>query len=263
MNSDFSSEKGMNGPISKGPRRLPGRGQVLPLMIPGGSEDPRVSVMGMAMTQHGCDMRYLEGEQEGYLTVYIRREFEVDDPASLKAFALQVDYDDGFIAFINGREVARANVSGSRVPHDQDAAGGHEAGSAETFWLDPATISLNAGRNVLAIQGHNYKIDSSDFTLIPELLEAPEMEGEPSIRRPLGIDELQHLLHVRGIYAKRQLQAVLGEFWENHFTTDYDKVVEYLEDMEDENGYGLSEEQAEAEAVHVEYEDANSFIEMP
>ena len=205
------------------------------------------------------DMRYLEGEQEGYLTVYIRREFEVDDPASLKAFALQVDYDDGFIAFINGREVARANVSGSRVPHDQDAAGGHEAGSAETFWLDPATISLNAGRNVLAIQGHNYKIDSSDFTLIPELLEAPVMEGEPSIRRPLGIDELQHLLHVRGIYAKRQLQAVLGEFWENHFTTDYDKVVEYLEDMEDENGYGLSEEQAEAEAVHVEYEEYEFF----
>ena len=38
----------------------------------------------------------------------------------------------------------------------------------------------------------------------------------------------QHLLHLRGIYSRRQLQAALAEFWENHFTTDFDKVEEYL-----------------------------------
>ena len=27
-------------------------------------------------------------------------------------------------------------------------------------------------------------------------------------------------------------QLGLGEFWGNHFTTDYDKLVEYLEDLD-------------------------------
>ena len=48
-----------------------------------------------------------------------------------------------------------------------------------------------------------------------------------------GLSELQELVHLRGIYAERQLQAVLGEFWENHFTTDYEKQVEYLKDIDE------------------------------
>ena len=53
---------------------------------------------------------------------------------------------------------------------------------------------------------------------------------------------------------------MLGEFWENHFTTDYDKLVEYLEDVEDSNGdESISDNQAEQEAAQMEYQEYEFF----
>ena len=47
--------------------------------------------------------------------------------------------------------------------------GNHEAGTPETFALGAAADFLVAGTNVLAIEGHNTSLGSSDFSLIPEL----------------------------------------------------------------------------------------------
>ena len=77
------------------------------------------------------------------------------------------------------------------------------------------------------------------------------------------VDALQQLIHARGIYDPHQLQAVMAEFWENHFTTDYDKTAEFLEEIEDMSGDEvISESQAEAEAAQLEYRSINSFMIM-
>ena len=45
--------------------------------------------------------------QNGYSSVFLRRAFTVGSPADVRSLILRVKVDDGFIAWINGREVAR------------------------------------------------------------------------------------------------------------------------------------------------------------
>jgi hypothetical protein len=43
-----------------------------------------------------------------YVSVYLRRKFAIANPEQLQNLILSVDYDDGFIAYLNGTEVARS-----------------------------------------------------------------------------------------------------------------------------------------------------------
>lgn len=209
------------------------------------------------------DMRFYEDTptepgQPGYLSLFIRRTFEMRNKDDIKQLILRVDYDDGFIAYLNGREVARANIEGA-ARFNTKATRAHEAGSPEDFNITQHLGLLNEGKNVLAVQVHNDKITSNDLTMIPELVQQTKLDVPP-VKRIKNIESLQQLVHLRGIYSRRQLQTVLGEFWENHFTTDYDKLVEYLEDVEDSNGdESISDNQAEQEAAQMEYQEYEFF----
>jgi hypothetical protein len=128
----------------------------------------------------GDDCEELVDMQGSYSSIYMRRAFSVANPEAISQLTLAVDYDDGFVAYINGKEVARANVTGSPPLHDtladdavpSDGDDGHEARGWQglppvQFPLDPSV--LDPGRNVLAIQGHNRSRGSGDFSLIPSL----------------------------------------------------------------------------------------------
>ena len=105
-----------------------------------------------------------------YLSLYARKTFQVPDPAALSRLVLRIDWDDGFVAHLNGKEVARANLGreGTRVPFDQPATR-HEAGVPAELDLGIASNLLRAGENVLAVQVHNDNLTSSDLTLWVEL----------------------------------------------------------------------------------------------
>ena len=102
------------------------------------------------------------------LSLYLRTEFEIDErEAQLPGpWILEVDYDDGFVAYLDGREVARGNLgeTGERIGHRRAADGFHEAGNAERSPLTGAQ-GLQPGRHVLAMQAHNVSFGSSDFLL--------------------------------------------------------------------------------------------------
>ena len=63
-------------------------------------------------------------------TAYVRTEFEVADPASVDVLRLAMQYDDGYIAYLNGAEIARRNAP-SLVPAANLASGGASTGSSE------------------------------------------------------------------------------------------------------------------------------------
>jgi spore coat protein CotH len=109
------------------------------------------------------DMRY------SYATVAIRKKFTLTDISSIDSLVLQMNYDDGFVAYINGEEVARSNVSGANPGHDTLADSNHEQGTFETFNLSAHLDIVREGENVIAIQGHNVNLTSSDFSLSPIL----------------------------------------------------------------------------------------------
>jgi hypothetical protein len=110
----------------------------------------------------------------GTLSIYLRTSFEISDLESLNSLILDIDYDDAFVAYINGIEVARENINGSPHPYNSGTIQDHEAlmysgGAPERFVITDPNSFLIEGENILSIQGHNISNTSSDFTLIPFL----------------------------------------------------------------------------------------------
>ncbi|MCP3933374.1 MAG: T9SS type A sorting domain-containing protein [Bacteroidetes bacterium] len=106
---------------------------------------------------------------EGVSSVYIRYSFTIESKAQIASLLLDVDYDDGFIAYLNGMEVARANVS-DPVSWNMELATQHEASMYEGGNPERFTISLfiedllETGENTLAVEVHNKSSNSSDLS---------------------------------------------------------------------------------------------------
>jgi hypothetical protein len=107
--------------------------------------------------------------QYTYSSVYARRAFTVDNPSSISRLTLSIDYDDGFVAYLNGVEIARENVTGNPPAYNALADISHEAGVFPTSKYDVDPALLVPGTNVLSIQGHNVELFSSDLSIIPWL----------------------------------------------------------------------------------------------
>ena len=111
----------------------------------------------------------------GTLSVYLRKNFNITNINDIISLILDIDYDDAFVAYINGVEVTRANIGGVPPPFDSgDISTDHEAqiysgGLPDRFVLSNLNSFLVEGENVLAIQAHNISSTSTDFTIIPFL----------------------------------------------------------------------------------------------
>jgi hypothetical protein len=109
----------------------------------------------------------------GYISFAARKNFTLtaNQISPMETLILGIGYDDGFVAYLNGTEVARSpsmgGTPGVDVSYDT-AAASHEGTPEEIFSFSKAP--LVAGTNVLAIQVHNLSIGgSSDAALIPRL----------------------------------------------------------------------------------------------
>ena len=110
----------------------------------------------------------------GTTSVYLRKVFEITDLSSISSLILDIDYDDAFVAYLNGVEVARANINGVPPAFDSGTIQDHEAqmysgGSPDRFLISDFSSILILGNNILTIQAHNVSSNSSDFTIIPFL----------------------------------------------------------------------------------------------
>ena len=105
----------------------------------------------------------------GTTVVLLRHTFTLTAPLTSEALVLQVDYDDGFAAYLNGTRVAAVNAPPEEPGLDSVAQGSHEAGSSERFDLSKHVGLLRPGKNVLAIAVLNTHRGSSDMSLKPAL----------------------------------------------------------------------------------------------
>ncbi len=104
------------------------------------------------------------------ISVYSRKIFSISDTSIINGAVLHMDYDDGFIAYLNGQEIARSNCSGNPT-WNTTADNGHEALmyqllNPEEYRLDMDLVKSvwKQGNNVLAIHVMNQSLASSDIT---------------------------------------------------------------------------------------------------
>lgn len=106
-------------------------------------------------------------------TCYVRIPFTAtaESLESLYELTLRVRYDDGFVAYLNGTEIARMNFAGT--PEWDSRASGNNEANADDFdvAIDVSGYIglLHEGDNLLAIQGLNVSTTSSDFLVSAEL----------------------------------------------------------------------------------------------
>lgn len=111
------------------------------------------------------------------ISVFVRKEFTISDLSVIKKVILNMDYDDAFVAYVNGIEVARNGITSSGQPvYNQFGEISHEAKLYQNQYPDqflfdildfPAT--LLQGTNVLCVEVHNQTATSSDLTCRPFL----------------------------------------------------------------------------------------------
>lgn len=117
---------------------------------------------------------------------YIRIPFAIADvTGALNSMMLNVRYDDGFVAYLNGVEIARASFTGAPA-WNSAASGSHDDSVAvffEAFDVSAYAGLLQQGQNLLAIQGMNSGTTSSDFLIGVELVAGeivmPDGDGQP------------------------------------------------------------------------------------
>ena len=123
---------------------------------------------------------------------YLRHNFNIDDVDEVLAGLFHTGYDDGFVAYLNGFEIARVNLgyTGSIPAFDEYALNHHETQiyegeDPEAFVLSDIQSILLEGENVLSIQIHNTE-SSGDLLIIPFFT-----LGYQSIpQNPVGINPL-------------------------------------------------------------------------
>ncbi len=121
----------------------------------------------------------VQSEMSGQNTsCFIRIPFTAE-AAVFSNMMLRIRYDDGFIAYLNGTEVARRNFTGQPAWNSTASASNGDDAAIALQSIDVSQYAhlLRQGSNLLAIHGLNVSTDSSDFLISAELVAGEISQG--------------------------------------------------------------------------------------
>ena len=205
-------------------------------------------------------------------TCYIRIPFtHVGTAGEFDFLTLNIRYDDGFVAYINGAEVARRNFNG--VPSwSSSASASHpdsEAVQFETIDISEHLALLQQGSNLLAIQGLNSSATSPDFLISAELVaraaaEEPDdntLTGATGYSGPISLETSTHVkarvLNGRTWSALNEAVFAIGPVAENL------RVTEIMYNPPDPNGEFIELRNVGAQTINlnlVRFTDGVDFV---
>ena len=125
------------------------------------------------------DVRQMRGVNT---SVYARIPFELDAVPALDALLLRIRYEDGYVAYLNGTEIAADNE-----PSNLDWQSGSTSDRPDSEATQSLDVNISSaidllvpGKNVLAIHGLNRAPTSSDILILPEIIGQKKTEATSS-----------------------------------------------------------------------------------
>ncbi len=125
----------------------------------------------------GLDVSAMRNSTE---SVYIRIPFEITNLSEIEEVILRLRYEDGFAAFINGKKVASDNA-----PTTLNWKSGAPQNRPDSIAVNKVEFSIAGfskflleGENILAIQGLNNQVTSSDLLIHPEIIAYKKTEAK-------------------------------------------------------------------------------------
>jgi hypothetical protein len=173
-------------------------------------------------------------------TCYIRIPFTFSgDIEDIGSAVLNIRYDDGFAAYLNGAEIARRNAdqiltwnSSANTSHPDS-----EAVQSESIDISTSLGNLKQGRNLLAIHGLNASASGSDFLISAQLIAGQgdlDSTSSPGATKYSESITLPHSTHVKarifdGVTWSALSEAVFGV----GPVTDYLRITEIMYNPDD------------------------------
>jgi hypothetical protein len=129
-------------------------------------------------------------------------------PRDLAGLTLRIRYNDGFVAYLNGVEIARRNFTGTPAWNAAADAPWSNTADYEDIPIVNWAACLRPGDNLLAIQGLNASAMSTDFVIAAQLLtqERAELQTPAGVRTYTGPVRLEEPAQIRA-------RAVVGGRW--------------------------------------------------
>ncbi len=131
---------------------------------------------------------------QGTMSVFVRKKFNVSNLSDIVQLILDLDYDDGFVVYINGKEVARENLGKKGVdPSYAEATPDYvnpllsNSQPTKRYYLDNFADYLLEGENTFAARIHNISETSSDLLLIPFLTAKTLQPGDRQVDEVLNL----------------------------------------------------------------------------
>ncbi len=100
-------------------------------------------------------------------SAYVRVPFEYSDDLAVDQFTLQAQYNDGFVAYLNGTEIARRNIDSPATYSSAATSQRSVSASLTTEVIDVSSFAnqLRAGTNLLAIHALNASANDDNLLL--------------------------------------------------------------------------------------------------
>ncbi len=116
-------------------------------------------------------------------SAYLRLPFNVANPSIFGSLQLSMRYNDGFVAFLNGTEVARRNSPAAALWNSTATASRttEQALAPEPINITPNLRQLQPGNNVLAIHALNAGVSDGSFLLSPEITASTALGAGPPV----------------------------------------------------------------------------------
>jgi len=160
----------------------------------------------------------LSNMRSNYAGVFLLRTFFVADKNRVGGLTLNVAIDDGFVAWINGVEVARANApEGPLTFRSVATASASEPVGLAPFPLPNPTDYLRTGDNVLAVHAMNQSLTaSSDFQFNASLVSTPPDTTPPTVTQVFPPPGRVPVLNQVSVTFSEAVQGVdATDFWVN------------------------------------------------
>ena len=123
---------------------------------------------GQAPLGYGMDgvkttVSYGSDANNKYPTTYFRKTIKLDsEPTRSDVFLLNYQIDDGFIVYVNGKEVTRFQMPSGNVTFDSYAST-YAGDEPLTGTINISSSFFKSGNNVIAVEIHNNKASSRDM----------------------------------------------------------------------------------------------------
>ncbi len=134
-----------------------------------------------AWTSGQCGIGLGDGDDisivpNGTVSFYVRKSFNLVDTSTILNGVFNIDFDDAFVAYLNGTEIARSGLAGTPPLYNELATQSHEAqmyqsGDPDYYLINKTLFKslIRNGSNVLSIEIHNQTAASADLSCIPFL----------------------------------------------------------------------------------------------